>query len=493
MMLNRILYYVKPVLLPLSLSIFPSIFHYGNNASILLLSSLMRMLVFYGALAVVIYIVYLMVNRRRPVQAANAVFVFLIFFNIYVPASDFLLKLDVFQIEHYTTLPFLLLCALYASWFMTGIKDGHSVRFWNNLLAILGALIAFNIIKIIPAEMEKGWQPVVHAPVLGDEKLSEAQEYPDIYYIVLDEFSGFEPMRQFWQYQEVDEFVNFLTEKGFFVAEESHSSTQDTIYELATRLNYQYYPCCDSFRAYFEAIADSRAAQYLRAKGYQIVAFEQSRAVFPSDVIFLADYLYERDPNSAPGAEPLLDEFGILVTDNTMLSPFAGIYKPIVIDPWVHNHINMIYFTVEEFAGLDEVQSPKFVYVHLLFPHAPFIFDANGNVLDRQHIYDWNYYLGNYIYSIKVAKKMVNSLLLQADPNRPPVIILQSDHGARNQIFHGNENTLLKDFPEEYKTNIMFTLYMPGFDTSTIPQDVNPINTFPIIFNYLFNDNIPLE
>src|SRR5690606_33910988 len=184
-------------------------------------------------------------------------------------------------------------------------------------------------------------------------------------------------------------------------------------------------------RAYFEAIADSRVAQYLRAKGYQIAAFEQSRSVFPSDVTFLADYLYENDPNQPPLRGSFLDEFGMLVTDNTMLSVFSEVYTPIVMHPSLINHRNMIYLTVDEIAKLHEVQSPKFVYVHLLLPHSPFMFDANGNVLDQQHIYDWNYYLGNYIFSIKIAEKMVNSLLIQADPNRPPVIILQSDHGAR--------------------------------------------------------------
>jgi hypothetical protein len=163
------------------------------------------------------------------------------------------------------------------------------------------------------------------------------------------------------------------------------------------------------------------------------------------------------------------------------------------MDPFLKNHRNMIYFTADKVAKLDEVQSPRFVYVHLLLPHVPFMFDANGNVVDQQYRNNWNYYLGNYIFTIQIAEKIVNNLMAAADPKRPPIIILQSDHGARNQIIQDNESTLLKNFPEEYKSNILFALYMPGYDTSTIPQNVNPNNTFPIIFNYLFNDNIPLQ
>jgi hypothetical protein len=85
---------------------------------------------------------------------------------------------------------------------------------------------------------------------------------------------------------------------------------------------------------------------------------------------------------------------------------------------------------------------------------------------------------------------MIGNILSNADPKRPPVIIFQSDHGARN-IDYGS--VTLDDFPEEYKTSIVFTLYIPGYDTSNLPQDIDPIDTFPIVFNYLFDDNISLK
>jgi hypothetical protein len=97
------------------------------------------------------------------------------------------------------------------------------------------------------------------------------------------------------------------------------------------------------------------------------------------------------------------------------------------------------------------------------------------------------------MYAIRVAESMVDNILSQADPERPPVIILQSDHGARNKKTGSPDSVILENYPEEYKTSILFALYMPGYDTSSLPQDVDPINTFPIVFNYLFNANIPLK
>jgi hypothetical protein len=451
------------------------------------------MVMLNSLLAIVVYFIFLMTKLRQPVEAANAAFIFLVFFNVYGIVYKYGLKLDFVQVEHYTFLPFFILLALYASWLITKIKTAHSVRFWNSMTIILSVLIAFNIIKIVPAEIKKFELARVNALEEVDTRLLADQKYPDIYFIVLDEYSGFKPMREYWHYLGVNNFVQFLKSKGFFVAEESHSNSESTLYELATRLNYQDYPCCDSFPIYFNAIANSKVASYLKSRGYTIIAFEELRDSFPADSPFRADYLYESDPSSPPVSEGLLDNFGTLVIDSSMLSVFSNFYKPYVVDPFLKNHRNMIYFTVDKLADLKEIKSPKFIYVHLLLPHVPFMFDANGNVIDQQYRNNWKYYLGNYIFATKIAENMVTNILSHADVNNLPIIILQSDHGARNQIIHDNEETLLQNFPDDFKTSIMFTLYVPGYDASGLPQDINPINTFPIIFNYLFDAGIPLK
>lgn len=155
-------------------------------------------------------------------------------------------------------------------------------------------------------------------------------------------------------------------------------------------------------------------------------------------------------------------------------------------------HKRFISTIANRIAGLNEVSSPKFVYVHLVFPHKPFMFDENGKVIPKRYQANWNYYLDQYNYSMDVAVKIVETILANSDPERPPVIILQSDHGARN-IKNKSTTITLENFPEEFKSNIMFALYAPGYDISTLPQDVKPINTFPIVFNFLFQDNIPLK
>jgi hypothetical protein len=487
---NTLMYCIS-FITPLLFAIYPSLFHYANNAAMLRFSSLTRMLIIHTSLAAVVYVIFLIIIRH-PYKAAIASALLLVFYNIYGILYNFLFSMDIVRIDHFTLLPFVILIVIYTSSWLSKMENINSVIVWKLLTFIIFAVAIFNLVKIISFEWQKVTLSTYIAPDSTKSEVTMNNNDPDIYYLVFDEFSGFEPMRNYWKYEEVDDFVNFLKSKEFFVAENSHSVTGSTIYELSTRLNYLTYPCCDQTRTYLEAIANNRAANYLKDRGYSTIAFEEIRSIFPTDISFQFDYLFENDPSSPSVSSAIFDEFGVLVISNTMLSAFSRYYLPHLNDQGLVNHRNMIYFTIDKLANLSDIPNPKFVYVHLLLPHVPFMFDEYGNVLDEQYQYNWNYYLGNYIFSIRVIREMVNTIFSISDPNRPPVIILQSDHGARNQIIGDNKDTLLQNFPESYKTSILFSLSLPGCDTSAIPQDIDPINTLPIVFNCYFGAGIPL-
>lgn len=491
---SRFLHLLKPVILPLLLAVYPALFHYGNNATIVTLASLERTLLLYCAIALVVYVVFSLLFKAQTIKAANATFVFLVFFNLYGAFYNYLYNQDIIRVEDYTLLPLVLLLALYLSWFVTRLKNNEGI--WKVLVLLLSILIASNLIKIVPAEIAKytaSKQEDQNAP--APVSVSGA-DYPDIYFIILDEFAGFESMRNYWNYQGVNEFAEFLRSNGFFVAEHSHSSSSDTLHQMTERLNYQEYPLGGEHReTYYSALANNAAMRYLDSLGYTTVVFDEKKFGYPAISEMTADYsfVYDSEDTStvASGRDSLFDEFGVLVAENTMLRAFPLFYNK-SIDPMFEKHRQMIYFTTSKLADLDEIPSPKFVHVHLLLPHYPFMFSQNGEINDPLYYYNWNYYLGNYQYAIHLAEQMVTDILENADPNQPPIIILQSDHGARNTLIAARSGVQLENFPEEYKTDILNALYLPGFDTSQLSQDMNPINTFPLIFNHYFHANIPL-
>lgn len=491
---SRLLQFLKAGTLPLLLAVYPPLFHYGNNVSIITLASLERTLLLYFSIALILYIVISFILRGQSIKAANATFMFLLFFNLYGTFYNYLYHQDVFRVEDYTLLPLILLLAVYVSWRITRVNE-H--RFWNAAILLLSVLVASNLIKIIPAEIAK-YQAFNEkkANALTIQNTSGNTSYPDIYFILFDEFAGFESMRNYWNYQGVDDFSNFLKSKGFFVAENSHGSSTDTLHQMSQRLNYQEYPLGGEHRElYYEALTNNSVMRYLKSLGYTTVVFDEKKFGYPAIPKMTADYSFEYDENNnstvMTGTDNLFDEFGILVAENTMLRAFPLFYNK-SIDPMFKEHQEMIRLTATKLLDLDEVPLPKFVHVHLLLPHYPFMFSEDGAINDPIYYYNWNYYLGNYKFSIKLAEQMVNGILENADPNHPPIIILQSDHGARNLLVAARNGVQLENFPEEYKTDILNALFLPGYDTSHLQQDMNPINTFPIIFNHYFHANIPL-
>jgi hypothetical protein len=478
---------------PLLAAVYPTVFLYSNNVNILNISSLTNMLILSIAIVAPLYLIVLIINKFDSLYSATATLIFAFVFNVYGIVYSWLLRTDMVQVEHYTLLPLVILLAIYIVQPIKQLKAAHLFSVWKSCVFILGVLIAFNTVKIIPGEIRKVQIAKASVANTVETKSSANKNHPDIYYIVFDEFAGFDVMREYWQYDDIDHFVDFLKNQGFFVAERSQGSSIDTLHEMATRLNYADYPLAAEYQdEYFKDIADNKVMRYLKSIGYTTVVFDETRASFsyPAKPPVIADYSYEYDPDITISSGALFDDFGILVADNTMLRAFSNFYK--INNPAFVQHKNMIYFTTEKIADLNEVPTPKFVYIHLMLPHMPFMFDANGNNVDPKFYANWNYYLGNYIFATHIAEKMVTNILSTATPDRPPVIILQSDHGARNLVTGDPNSVGLQNYPEEYKKHILFALYIPGYDFSDFSQDVDPINTFPIILNYCFNAKIPI-
>jgi hypothetical protein len=495
---RRMGYYGMPALLPILLAVIPTLYHYSNNVEKLTPVSLYHMLVFNAIVAVIVYVLCLVFTRFQPFRSAIAASIFLVFFNVYGLLYRYLLRLDVIRIKHYTLLPLTILLAIYAMSFLTRWQTPVLKKLWSNLLLIVSVLVIFNLITIVPAEWKRSASVTTAQPQHVQAQVSANKSSPDIYYIIFDEFEGLQGMRDYWKYQGVDAFASFLKNRGFFVAESSHGSTTDTLHEMASRLNYKEYPASpqeeEDYQAFFDAIADNRVMNYLKSRGYTTVVFDETKLGYTSAKSIPADYLYEYGSKAIPQGQVgmyglYFDEFGEMVVDNTMLYAVSQKYKS--NNALINDHTNMISFTIDNIANKD-VPSPKFVHVHLLLPHAPFIYNENGEIVDSDHFTNWNYYIDNYKFSIKVAETMVDKILKEADPKNPPVIILQSDHGARNHLNRNESSMLLQNYPENLKTLILYALYLPGYDTSSLPQDINPIDTFPIVFNHLFDAGIPL-
>ncbi len=474
----------------LLIAVYPILLLYQTNIGRLTLASLSRTVSFYAVLAFIVYLVSLAISRANFARAGNSSFVFMIFFVTYGWVYNLLLNLDWFRVEHYTLLPLYCLLAVYAAYLLSKI---NARKFRSTALIFTGLAVILSLVNILPVEINKAKDSQATNIVAASSNSQQSSTTPDVYFIIMDEFAGFNTMRSYWKFQGVDQFAGYLEKEGFYVAQNSKSGSDSTFHELAERLNYSEYPAYkdNDVIHYFDDIYNSKVMQFFKDQGYSTVAFDETHHFYASFDHVNADYTYDYNAVTMTNASTFFDDFGILVADKTMLFPFSNFYR--IADPKWAAHAKWISFTAEKLGSLKDIPDPKFVFVHVLLPHNPFMFDKFGNPVDPQFYFNWNYYLGNYEYSITVAKKIVSNIKSQYNSTDQPIIILQSDHGARNINAQTKGAVTLTNYPQEDKYDIMNALYLPGYDYSTLTQDIKPINTFPIILNYYFGQNIPLK
>lgn len=495
-----ILPYIKYFLLPFLVGIFPTILYYANNIQKLNLAYFWRAGLTYFFIAAAVYLLFLMVYRKKPLTAANSAFVFLVFFNLYALLESILIKWDRFPVRFFTTIPIVLILIGYSVWILNKLNATAADKIWSMASLMVTGLIIFNLVTIIPFELNRkaNTNQALSGPSQTDLSKSPANEKkPDIYYILFDEFSGFEPMREYWHNPEIDGFINFLESKNFQIIEDSHGSSTNSIHQMASRLNYQNFPYnfesefsfSKESEQWYDAISDNQVLKFLKQEGYTTISFIPFQFANLSSKTIKSDISYSVKDIPATTLSLYFDEFWILVADKTMLKELSSIYKKLGTD----SHSNFIFFTINRVSNLRDVPSPKFIYAHLLFPHSPYLFDKNGNLNLPSAYNDNAYYLGNYNYSMKMAQEIVNHILEGANPENPPVIILQSDHGFRNFSEENGFKNQLPDFPVEFKTSILYARLIPGYTPAHSAQESDPINTFPILFNFLFDAGIPLQ
>jgi hypothetical protein len=478
--------YLKSLALPLLAAAYPLIFLYGHNAGNLQLGVL-KMPLGYSWLIVTLVHGLFFLFQRRPVIAGLSATVFVLFYFSYGYFYNQLVLFDQFPVYHFTLLPLVLVMVIYAGYFLTFIKPDVALKIHNITLLVFLFLVTLNVGITLPVEVQKN-QPKKTAliPQTGQVAASQ-QKHPDIYYIIFDEYAGFDVMRSYFHDNDVDQFEAFLNQNHFFIVSNSRTPTINTQTEMASRLNLKQYNDKTDTQLTHQALVNNKVFQVVKSYGYTTAVLNMAYSDIP------ADFNLAYDPQQVSGMAS--DEFREMFLSYSMLDAFSRYLNK--DNAAEIKQRDLILYTLEQTADLSEVKSPKFVYTHVLFPHQPFIFDENGNLLPPQDGYDWHFYLGQYKYATKLAMQLISSLLAGADPANPPVIIFQSDEGARNLARRTKDGVILdgylENYPIEYAYHNINALYLPGYDTSQLSNNLPTIQTLPIVLNYYLNAGISVE
>jgi hypothetical protein len=334
-------------------------------------------------------------------------------------------------------------------------------------------------------------------------ELTPSQSPPDIYYIILDGYGREDVLEDVYGYDN-SEFVDFLKGRGFYVAEQAHSNYVQTPLSLSSSLNFDYIQFAKGYAGsrsidripLFSLIRDSRVIQYLRDQGYRMVATSSGYPFteFPGADVYLSPYL--------PSLNELERFFLSTSALDALISTDTGIgnrlryYLPL---PGYQASRDRIVFSLEQLQNIPQLAGPKFVFVHIVGPHPPFVLDENGDPIltDRPYLagdgmafggtpeeYQRDY-IGQLIYINRQVETAVDAILSQS--TRQPVILIQGDHGPGSLLARDSlENTCLFE-----RTSILSAYYLPEGSNALYPS-ITPLNSFRIVFNAEFDSRLPL-
>jgi len=384
------------------------------------------------------------------------------------------------------------------SWLRKRRASIQNVNFALNVTSVAGLLLALCILILqfsaTPAlylrkALLSTAEPTIVIPQGRDAK-------PDVYYFLLDGYARADVLQELYGYDNSG-FVDYLRSLGFIVPSGNHSNYPRTVLSIASTLNMDYtsqlVPGLDHSAFWWllePSIQHSQVRTMLESLGYNTVSIYTDWDV--TNIRSADQFLQPRPVTES--------DFGFLLLNKTPLGILRPLIRTFAFDRTFAAHRDLVNYQFDTMAQSPSLPSPKFVFVHIISPHPPFVFDGAGNTLTPPGAYqsldasDFRGSAAEYREGYTGQVQFVNSRLRQTiesilqNSQTPPIIILQADHGSG----------LLTNWSSLADTCVMerfspfAAYYLPGLPAHDIPEDITPVNLFRIIFNHYFGTDLPL-
>ncbi len=373
----------------------------------------------------------------------------------------------------------------------------------NMALLVLAGMPIVQMVIASRAQNAPVPSAVFHESLKLDLDADGAQP-PDIYFLLLDALGQPDFLERKYHIPD-DLLAGVLEKRGFKVLRRADANYQQTSLSLSSSLNLGYVhelldiPDAENAdrRVLAGLVANNRVVRGLKDIGFELVTYPSG---YP--LTRMNDPARKHTPLINPTfLEYYVIEDGIL----PLIQPLIGRGPADFSFALRRNRLEYVFDNLDQArAGIPD-DRPVFVFAHIMAPHPPFVFGRTGEPLpsrktfafaDGNHWYDihgrdgptyQSMYVAQLTYVMKRLGEAVDAIL--ASSPRPPVIIIQGDHGPGSKLHL--ERIMYTDHEERFGIfNAWYT--PPGVDVA-LEQKSTAVNTFPTLFNALFNAGLPLQ
>lgn len=364
-------------------------------------------------------------------------------------------------------------------------------------------------------------QPALSIKKPAAAKSVATKEKPNIYYLLFDRYANSSTLQKIYDYDN-SSLLNFLGEQGFVTRQNAYANYPFTMMSASSTLAMDYHAKIGAqfkndakgFQTAFPyrtIIDNPPIAQALKQNGYnynQVSSWWDFTRNIPSadseptksfEVRLLGKSYWltdlQRDIFGKSILFPLL-QHGIHV-DNLTVAQYQTDRNPT-------QNFNAQMAAVKRIAQNSGGQAvPQFTFAHILSPHDPYIFDAQG----RTPTYDSNRtdngideytkYTNQLTYLNTRIKDLVSTIRAK-DPTA--VIVIQADEGPYPKQFRGTLtaehyydpiNLPLENMKQKF--GVLASYYMPGVKSDTIAKNVTAnVNAFRFVLDQYLGYELPM-
>jgi hypothetical protein len=423
-------------------------------------------------------------NLRRGALLASAIVLSFAFFGHVGSLLDRDVLSDPVQLSLW--LAFIVVVGVYAV-----RARGSLDRVTTALNAFSLVLIAISLVTILPAETSRAVRASEAEPTTG-ETLAAATRLPDrdIYFLVFDRYGSDWAIEQRFGIE--NDLYPDLEAAGLQVIPGARANYRATDFSLASILSMQ---TLDDLTQSVgrdsgdrtparERIGDHEVGRFLRANGYRYVHLGAWYEPTFSNPI--------ADEVRRWGKTTELEQ---VLRESTALPALERLVGSAPEDtPFRNRHRNEALFQFRQIESLAEEPGPKFVFAHVLLPHPPYGFDADGAIVlsatEEAAIAagrEGDLYAEQLAFTNERIREIV-ATLLDRPADEQPIIILTADEGP----FLCGHVDCIDGSPETYGTRFgtLRAYYLPGLDYE-VPADDTGVNIFRMLFREYFGADLP--
>jgi len=479
---------MKPVYAfhPPLFAIYPALSLYAANVSLIpWQDTLLPMLYLLAGSGMVWILLSLLIRDWARAAAAVSVAMFTLFsYSAAATGKPY----EELRISRSTWIAVVLLLAVAAAW---KNRTNRGVAAFLNVAGSILVLLALVSIGgshfAIRGELAKAEQPIAGAANQA------SSDRPDIFYIVLDGYGRTDTFESHYGFSDAS-FIKELKKKGFYLAHDAKSNYVQTEQSMASTLNMDYLEnmvepvggAAEQRSLLDEKIDQSAVSKYLRKLGYRYFAITTG---FPALKFRSADVVIAQDSGSPLFVNALRDR-----------TPF-----PTPMAEYGSQFEGRRIFLEGGFKAMENLarpgSTPKFVVVHVLAPHPPFVFGPNGEprrpkgpfgFWDGSHFHEVgggrNDYVSGYREQAQyIAKRLLKSIdVLTAIEGKRPMILIQGDHGPKDRL---DQNSMEKtDLPEVF--GILSAYLVPDTVRPHLYESITPVNSFRTVLGRHFGADL---